>query len=167
MTSHFLNEWITQGINQTTMPSTQNSSWSLYSSSSLSSISWHKLLILYLTSLLCSFSPLLQRSSCKKSFPHSAFLNSIHPSRLNSNCILFCDAFHGNLSLQFINVPPSHGPCHAFFLRHTMHTMFKKFFWPFTSKVKQDGKEMTVRQKSKHEGKWPKKVNLPRLHSTH
>ena len=109
MTSHFLNEWITQGINQTTMPSTQNSSWSLYSSSSLSRISWHKLLILYLTSLLCSFSPLLQRSSCKKSFPHSAFLNSIHPSRLNSNCILFCDAFR--LTGTAHNVPDIRFKC--------------------------------------------------------
>ena len=141
MTSHFLNEWITQGINQTTRPSTQSSSWSLYSSSSLSSISWHQLLILCLTSLLCSFSPFLQRSPWRKSFPHSAFLNSIHPSRLNSNCILFCDAFHGNLGLQFINVPPSHGPRHAFFfLRHTTQTMLKRFFWPFTSRVKQDGR---------------------------
>lgn len=41
--------------------------------------------------------------------------------------------------------------------------MSKKSFWLFAYKVKQDGEEMILRQKSEPEEKWPKKAHLPRL----
>lgn len=112
MKSHLLNEWITEGINQATMPSTKNSLQAgqptlsihcLVSATTTSHSISHKLALFFL-----SFAPEVLRMN---SLPLFTFLNSTHPSRYSSNSILFCDVFHGNLSLQFINAPPLYRPC--------------------------------------------------------
>lgn len=78
---------------------------------------------------------------------------------------LKCHSFLWCISLQFESTVIKCSFIKPFLLSNVWHTVFKKPFWSFAYKVKQDGEAMILRQKSEPEGKWPKKAYLPTLHS--
>jgi hypothetical protein len=99
-------KWKDQRINQATKPHTKtslHSGWLLFSLLSYPVTPASHSLITQLAFFLSPY--------CMKSFPCFPFLNPTHPSRTTSNSILFCDTFHGNLTLQVFLTFPHYRNC--------------------------------------------------------